>query len=219
MPLNWQPIVDELSAVQRLVFQWTKYDGVDEVRLTSELFAARRMAYNDELSIQAANVGCPGLTGNLTNSAILGDLETVSERDAVSIVNTFNYFLALEIIRIYEMNYRANRYYYAARLREWLPTYWSNKEPQIATMTDNSARAKAQQDFYSKKFNGALGSAKLEPRTAVCPICQGWIARGIVPLRVALNNPPPYHPNCPHTWSTRPDKTASEDCPNLWMGE
>ena len=84
-------------------------------------------------------------------------------------------------------------------------------------MTDNSARAMAQQDFY--QHNGQMGSAKLEPRTAVCPICQGWIARGIVPLRVALNNPPPYHPNCPHIFDIRPNKVASEDCPNLWMGE
>lgn len=25
--------------------------------------------------------------------------------------------------------------------------------------------------------------------------------------------------NCPHVWSTRPDKVAKEDCKILWMGE
>jgi len=47
----------------------------------------------------------------------------------------------------------------------------------------------------------------------------GWINRGDVPLRVATNNPPPYHLRCPHYWVTRHDKVAPEDCPLLWMGE
>ena len=115
-------------------------------------------------------------------------------------------------------NPRGNRNYYAKRYREWTPTYWNWKDTQVVGMTDGTARAQAQQDFY--QFNGGiLGTAKLEPRTAVCPVCQGWIDRGIVPLRVALNNPPPYHPNCEHTFSITADKVTPEDCKILWMGE
>jgi hypothetical protein len=99
-----------------------------------------------------------------------------------------------------------------------MPTYWAWKDLQIAQYTDQTARAMAQQDFY--RFNGGmLGMAKLEPRPAVCPVCQGWIARGLVPLRVALNAPPPYHVNCPHFWDIRPNKVTREECPLLWMGE
>jgi hypothetical protein len=62
----------------------------------------------------------------------------------------------------------------------------------------------------------------MEPLTAVCPICQGWLARiaryGPVPLHVAAANPTPYHPNCPHTWITLPNRVSPSECPLLWMG-
>ena len=64
-----------------------------------------------------------------------------------------------------------------------------------------------------------MGYAVLEPRTAVCPVCQGWIERGEVPLRVAMNHPPPYHFRCPHLFVTYPELVAQDDCPLLWMGE
>lgn len=218
MPLNWQPVVDDLSNVQKLVHLAARYDSVDVERIRTELLAIRRRAYNDELSIQAAAVGCPGQRGRLANGRILSALNDLCKRDAESIANTFNYFLAQEIIRIRQNNPRANRHHYAYHYRRWVTGYWDYKDAQIIQMADGSARAMAQQDFY-RLNNNLMGSAKLEPRTAVCPICQGWVARGIVPLRVALNNPPPYHPSCPHGWSTRPDRVAPEECPNLWMGE
>ena len=129
----------------------------------------------------------------------------MSQRDAASIANTYNYFLAVAIIRAGETNPRGNRYYYAKAVGQWDVSYWQYKTPQITEYTDNSARARAQQDFYA--INGQTGTAKLEPRSAVCPVCEGWIKRGLVPARVALNNPPPYHVNCPHVWDMRPDTT------------
>jgi hypothetical protein len=200
------------------MFLAARRDSVDAERVRADLLSMRRKAYNDELGIQAAHVGCPGAVGRLGNGAILSQLNADSERDAASIINTYNYFLGLEIIRVYEVNPRGNRYYYAKAIREWQPTYWQHKDPLITVTTENSARAMALQDFY-RLNGGALGTAKLEPRSAVCPVCLGWIARGIVPLRVALNDPPPYHPNCPHRFDTRPDKVAKDECPNLWMGE
>ena len=218
MPLDWPSVVATMTNVQKLVHLAARYDSVDEERIRSDLLSMRRKAYNDELSIQARRVGCPGMTGRLSNGDVLSTLNDVSKTDAASIANTYNYFLALEIVRARQRNIYGNRYYYAKAIREWQPTYWAYKDPQIAETTDGTARAMAQQDFY--KFNGsALGTAKLEPRTAVCPVCAGWIARGVVPLRVAMNNPPPYHPNCPHAWDIRPNKVTKDDCPLLWMGE
>jgi len=218
MALNWQRVVDDFTPVMQLVHLAGRYDAVDEERIRSELLSMRRKAYNDELAIQAQKVGCKGLVGRLSNGAILSALNDDSERDAKSIANTFNYYWALEVQRAKQDNPRGNRSYYSKRYREWAPTYWQWKDVQVAGMTDNTARAQAQQDFY--QFNGGiLGTARLQPRTAVCPVCQGWIDRGTVPLRVALNNPPPYHVNCPHVWETRPDKVTKEDCQILWMGE
>jgi hypothetical protein len=216
MPLDWRGVVGGMTRVQKLVHLAARYDPVDEERIKGELLAMRRQAYDQELTIQARHVNCTR-QGRLTNSRILSDLTKESERDAASIVNTYNYYLAHRILAIFSDVPRANRFTYAARLRGWYPNYWGWKQPQITEHTVGTARARAQRDFYQR--NKALGSAKLEPRSAVCPICEGWIARGIVPLSVALNNPPPYHPNCPHVWDTRPNVVASEDCQNLWMGE
>jgi len=218
MSLDWRPLTASMTRVQALVHLAARYDSVDEERIRADLLSIRRKAYNDELEIQAGKVGCLGLRGRLSNGNILSALNDVSKADAVSIANTYNYYLALEIIRARQANIYGNRYYYAKWIREWQPTYWAWKDRQILTTTVATARKMALQDFYT--YNGGImGTAKLEPRTAVCPICQGWIARGVVALRVALNFPPPYHISCPHFFTVRAKHVTKEDCELLWMGE
>lgn len=215
--LDWRSLVDGMTNVQKLVHLAARMDSVDEDQRRVDLLRQRRRAYEDELAVQAAHMGCPGRIGRVTASEILNRLNEASRSDAESINNTYNYYLAAAIVRIGQEKPRANRFVYAKGVREWAPTYWAWKRPQIDQMTDNSARIMAQQDFY--RYNGQFGSARLLPTRAVCPICEGWVRRGVVPLRVALNNPPPYHVNCPHLWDSRPDRVAREDCPDLWMGE
>lgn len=217
MPLDPDRLIQDMSNVQRLVHLAARGDSVDEGEWRALLLRQRRRAYESELTLQAARVGCPGRAGRLGNNEILSALNDRSERDARSIVNTFNYFLAAEIVRIRQDAPRANRFVYARRLRDWEANYWKWKRPQIDQMTDNTARARAQQDFF--RFNRQLGTARLLPRRAVCPICQGWVRRGVVPLRVAMNNPPPYHVDCPHIFDVRADRVAREDCPLIWAGE
>ena len=226
MPLDPQSIVNTMTPVQRLVYEAVNYDTVDVRRLEAELFDIRRRAFNDELEIQAAKVHCPNRRANLTNPDILNRLDLASTLDAESVANTYNYFIALQIIRIGEENPNASRGYYAERVAKWDTSYWLYKDAVVAMYADQSARAMAQQEFYARNRGplvvaGMLGgAAKMEPRTAVCPICQGWINRGIVPLFTALNNPPPYHQNCPHGWDLRPGIIiAASTCALLWMGE
>ena len=224
--LDPQNITDQMSILQRLVYAAANWGTVKANRMQAELLSARVKAYNDELTIQAQHSGCSGRVGRLTNADIIDRLNQTSQNDAESIVNTFNYFLAIEIARVGQTQTGPVRRIlpvlrlpeYIRAIRDWSQSYWAWKKPQITTMTDNSARARAQQDFYVQNRSIA-GTAKLEPTTAVCPVCQGWIARGIVPLRVALNNPGPFHVGCPHIWDTRPDKIAQDDCGVLWMGE
>lgn len=217
MPRDWQSVVGEMTNVQKLVHLAMRKDPVDEENIRSGLLRARRLAYDDELTTQAISVGCTGRVGRLSNGDILSELNDDSQRDALSITNTYNYDLAIAILNIAIEAPRANRYVYAARLRDWESARGSWKNPQIALNTELAARSKAQQDFY--RFNNIGGSATLQPTKAVCPICQGWIDRGIVPVYVAQANPPPYHVNCPHSWSTDPDKIAPDECPELWMGQ
>lgn len=215
---DWQSLVDQMTRVQKLVHLAMRYDQVDQERIRGDLLRVRRLAYEDELNIQAANVGCPQRKARLQNGPILSALNGMSERDAKSIVNTYNYDLAIAIRYIAAEVPRANRYTYAARLREWDAKRSQWKTPQIAQFTELTARSLAQADFY--KYNGSLmGIARLEPRSAKCPICQGWITRGSVPVRIAINNPAPYHPNCPHLWDITPKRVAKSECPLLWMGE
>jgi len=221
MPRDWQSLVqsDSFSNVMRLVHLAMRMDQVDEERVKGNLLQSRRRAYEDELTCQSRRCGCPGRSGNLGNGDILSGLNAESEADAASIVNTYNYDLAVQIMQIRQDAPTANRHVYAHRLQEWHGKRAEWKNPQITEHTESTARAKAQQDFYT--HNGSIGMAELEPKTAVCPVCQGWIARGEVPIQVAMNHPPPYHPNCPHYWRTKPLDRSQQagDCDLLWMGE
>lgn len=217
MPKDWQIEVEKLSNVQKLVHLAMRMDPIDQQELAAELLKARRRAYEDELNIQAAKVGCSKRRARLRNNASLSELSQMSRRDAESIVATYNYDLAAAIKKIGQEHPRANRNTYAKYLREWHNRRAEWKSAQIAAYTDRSARAQAFMDFY--RFNLVQGYASLYPRDAVCPVCQGWINRGDVDIEEARLHPPPYHLNCPHYWRTRVEKLAQVDCAELWMGE
>jgi len=214
---DWHGVAEGMTNVQKLVHLAMRQDDFDVDRIRVELLGMRRKAYEDELTIQARRVGCSGRSGRLENGPILSELNGMCAEEAVGIVNTYNYDLAGAVLNIFAETPTANRYVYAKRLQAWEEKRSSWKASQIAEYSEGTARSKAQSDFY--ELNNIGGVAELMPKSAVCPVCIGWVERGEVPLREAENNPPPYHPNCPHLWSTDPDRVAREDCPLLWMGE
>ncbi len=218
MPLDAAAAVAKLTNVQKLVHLAMRFDSFDVEQLRVEILRMRRSAYEHELSIQAARVGCPGRVGRLGNNDILSRLNKDSLKDAESIANTYNYYLALAIAAIGAEVPTANRYVYAHRLQNWSENYWRARMQMIQEYSENSARRDAQRDFFTLN-NNMMGVAKVEPNTAMCPVCRGWIARGWVPLRVIIDDAPPYHPRCPHLLVTKPDVVAREECPYLWMGE
>lgn len=217
MPRNWEAVTGGLTDVQKLVHLAMRGTFLDEDRIRGQLTKARRRFYEQELTIQARRVGCPRRSGMLTAGPALSELNDMSITDAASIVNTYNYDLAVAILAIASEVPTANRHVYAHRLQGWEANRLKWKAQQINQYSEGTARAKAQADFV--QMNRIEGYAILEPKAAVCPVCQGWIARGRVPMETAMRNPPPYHPNCPHQWSTRPDQASDEECRLLWMGE
>jgi hypothetical protein len=217
MPRNWQARVDSLSNVGKLVHLAARFDSVDEARIQGELLRMRRRVYEDELKIQARRAGCGDRMARLENNASLTRLADDSARDAASIVNTYNYDLAVAIEAIRTETPTANRHVYASRLATWESRRNQWKARDIALMTEGTARRQAQQDFA--RLNGMEGTARLEPRTAKEPICEGWIRRGNVPLRVALNNPPPYHNGCPHFWQVNYERLPAGECFDIWLGQ
>ena len=217
MPLDWPSVVATMTDVQKLVHLAMRQDAIDEDRTRTELLKQSRRIYEEELTIQAARAGCPGRRGRLGNGSILTQVNGLCKEWAKSVTNTYNYDLAGAILNIASETPTANRNTYARRLQEWDANRTAQRAPLIAQYTEGAIRALAVQHFY--QYNGAMGYAVLEPSTAVCPVCQGWIDRGKVPLHVAMNHPPPYHFRCPHSWTTYPDGVAPEQCPMLWMGE
>ncbi len=215
---DWRPLFDAMTNVQKLVHLAKRY-ALDEITtVRAAIMRLHRRAYESELTIQAAHVGCDSRQGHLTNENILADLQVMARDAAEGIANTYNYDLVIAIEHIRQQNVFANRHYYAKHLSIWEASRDKWKIPQIQKHESGVSRSLAQQHFYQRNRN-ALGIAVLFPKTAVCPVCQGWIDRKEVALRVALNNPPPYHVNCPHIWHTRPNRVRKEECPMLWMGE
>jgi len=216
--LDWRAAIDGFSRVMKLVHLAARYDMVDEGQIAAQLQVKGRIAYESELMIQAQRAGCPGRSAHLTNPAILAQLGEIYTAHAKSIVNTYNYDLATQIKVVRMAVPRANRFTYAKRIRDWDGARAQLKNPVISGVTDGVARSLAQEHFHAK--NDTEGYAILKPIPAVCPVCQGWVARGKVPLDEALAHPPPYHPRCPHLWEIHTDKNRTpEECQLLWMGE
>jgi hypothetical protein len=219
MPRDWHALLENFSSVMRMVHLAARWDAFDVERQRGEYLRDMRAAYNDELSIQARNVGCGDKVGQMREgSPALPQLRDRAEIHAESVVNTYNYDLALAIQHIKAETPRANRHTYASRLSGWNERRNDWKVPQISNMLAGDARQFAQQDFVEQN-RLRDGTARLEPRTAVCPICQGWINRGNVPIYVAMANPPPYHVNCPHYWQLAYRRLPEDLCATLWMGE
>jgi len=217
MALDWRARMEEFSPVMKLVHLAMRKDDVDEDETRTKLLKEGRRLFEDELTMQAARGGCPGRRGLLRNGPILTELNNVYTDHAKSITNTYNYDLAAQIAQIRQDVPTANRHVYAKRLRRWDEQRAELKTPVISQMTEAVARSLAQEAFYD--HNGMSGYAELMPKTAVCPVCQGWINRGHVPLNVAMGHPPPYHIRCPHFWQTRPGQRTEDECRLLWMGE
>lgn len=216
MPRNPRDLVDGFRPVGKLVFLAMQRDVLDEDAIATELTKVRRRAYEDEITIQLGRAGCSGRRGNLTAGPTLTEFKQQSTKDAKSIVNTYNYALAREIARIRKDNPRSNRHVYASRLRKWDVERAELKSQQIAQWTEGTARATGLREFVDN--NGLEGTARLEPRTAVESVCQGWINRGDIPIKEATTNPPPYHQNCPHGWVSQLKRVPRSECNELWVG-
>lgn len=210
--------IRQMSTIQMFIYYIMRAHEVDVALAALEVLRNRIRVYEDEMTYQAVNVGCPGLQARLRNEVIHLEFREKAKEDAMSIANTYNYDVARAIVAIGVEMPTANRYVYASRLRKYLEVREAWKDPQVAQYTDNWAKAKAQHDFYVVN-RLQLGYAVLVPVVAVCPICKAMIARGRVSLAVASNTRIPFHVNCPHVWNFYPQRVLRDRCPYLWLGE
>lgn len=219
MPLNWQALIQSegFTNVMRLVHLAVRMDSVNEDAYRAELVRTRRKAYEAAITEMAEEAGCDR-AGLLGEGPILTELNEASQRDASSIVNTYNYELGLAIIAIKEEVPKANRNTYVSRLRKWEQSRARWKDAQIAANTTLSARQKAQRDFIN--INRVEGTVELlGPDPAAEPVCQAALDMGRVPVEVANGIDMPAHLNCVHIWgSYKLDKLTGQECADLWLG-
>lgn len=221
---DWRPIVEGWESsrpgrqnVRLLVHLAFRMDTVDEQNITSEVLKEKREAYEDELTAQAANVGCRDRRGIMDNKT-LKICHEQSVQEGQGIVNTYNYDLAMAINAIHGQIPSANRNTYAKYLGQWHESRASWKTVQISLHNHMEWRSRAQTDFM--RMNNIQGYARLMPATrASCDICKAWIRRGKVPLDEArrIIEQWPLHLNCIHSWEIKP--LGDMRCDELWVGQ
>lgn len=217
MPRQWQPVVAEFSRVQKLVHLAMRQDPVDVSAVSAQIFREKRTAYEDGLTIQAAEAGCPGRRG-MADNAVLSEMKAEADTEAAGIVNTYNYDLAHAVRHIREDTPTANRNVYAKRLLEWDSTRSDWKSKQIMLWNTMSWRDRATEDFVAHNPQLNVNYAILQPRTAaVCDVCKFWIREGKVPIEQANKVKWPAHLNCPHYWEMHYEK-RKVDCSEMWVG-
>lgn len=220
---DWRAIVDGWEAskpgrmnVRLLVHLAMRLDAVDEQTITAEILREKRQAYEDELTIQAANVGCKNRRG-VMDEKMLKEAHEQSVKEGQGIVNTYNYDLANAIDLIRDRIPKANRATYAKYLGQWHQDRSVWKDVQISLHNRMEWRSKAITDFLA--MNSIEGYAQLVPSThAVCDICKALIRRGRMKIEEAkqhIDNWPP-HLNCIHHWEVKP--LGDMRCEELWVG-
>ena len=217
MPRNWQDLVSGLSDVNKLVHLSMRQDSADTENIRSSLVKARRREYESELNSLAKSAGC-SRSAMVSEGETLNEINDLSKQQADSMVNTYNYDLGIALIAIRTETPTANRHTYARRLAEWDKNRAVWKNAQVATDTVLNSKSLAQRDFMRFNTNVESTATLAGPNPAAEPICQGWLDRGKVPAQTAINNPSPFHANCPHPWEFTPKKLDKGECDSLWMG-
>lgn len=216
-----------MSRVQKLVHLAARITPDGEADWQRGVFSAHQRAFVSTLEQEAAGWGCPG------RRAVFGD-ETAdyfrqsAARSAVSIANTYNYHLALEIVRIGQETPTANRHVYARRLfydqGSWARRYWAEKSLEIAVTETGGAIAAAKDGFYKRNdwLGDVVAQVEVRPYDTVCEVCRAVVAGNPYPSRQALADgpgAPPYHIKCPHYEAvTGSRQLTREECERLWMG-
>lgn len=213
---QWEPIVEDFSKVMKMVHLAMRRDPVDVESIYAEIFREKRDAYEDGMTIQAANAGCPGRRGT-TPPDVMKEMSEQAHTEAAGIANTYNYDLALSIRAIRVDVPKANRFTYAKRLAAWEAARDEWKSKQISLWNQMQWQDRATADFLSHNPQINKGRARVEPRgRAVCKVCQYWVGRGWVDLSETRKQTWPAHLNCPHYWDMH--YQGKVKCDELWLG-
>lgn len=188
----------------------------DEARFAQVIFEARKRAWQTALREEAASLGY-AIQPRGPQGADYDRLWQDARRDAASIVKTWNKDVDGQLARLYERNRRGNRYYYRKHLLDWAEQRVTWKQRQIATQTEMSTVAYAQQRFREENgLQDALFVFAGPP--PVCPDCIRLYGMGAVRIEIVKQWETPIHIGCTHTWRILPGTIRVPPRSRLWVG-
>lgn len=205
------------TKLQKVMFLlWHMTDDDTEV-LRRDLQRQMTRSYQNSLTQQAREFGCPAARGSAPRGRDLDYLREISKRDADSITKTYNRELRNRIAAIYKESPRLNRHGWARRLQQWSERRAAWKSPQIALNTELALKHYAQMRFYEE--NGIKASFRFTGPPPVCKQCSQLFARGAVTLAFVEKTPAPVHINCPHFWKVVNPTPKIIPCNRVWVGD
>lgn len=218
---DWHSLVNQMSYVQRLVHLAFRQVDADVREWRNQLFGVMRAAFAEAIQAEIVAVGCPN-PGRIVvrEGAELRIIAHRAQTVAEGIVNTYNYDLAHEILRIGEEVRTANRNTYTARLYRWDAARKGWKYAQIAE-TETAWAINMGKDAFHTYNSDIPAQAEVVPNKTQCPICAEYVRGNPYPSMAELYRRCilPAHPYCPHHGRVIPSgKPSPETCRQLWRG-
>lgn len=228
-PNRW---VAEMTEVQRRVYFDARATHQDVEDVQATIFDRNTAAVEATLQQYAGRYGCNGAQVRLSPDVRRGLAQAAIE-SARTIVNTFNYELARQIVAIGADTPRANYRTYRSRLfgdtpnsiyagsRNWA----SGREVERAVVISRTETTRSI-DFANGRFfdqnRELVGRAEVRPRQASCEVCQAAVAgnpyESIDDARDASQvGGWPAHVRCIH-YVEPIEVRQVDDCAELWLG-
>ena len=215
-----QAFLDSLSAFQRRIFRAARRTEDDAGGLAIRLNERAVWVYELTLMSEAGRFGYYVAQVSLTDEDILALIERETGESADSIVNTYNYELIREILRLAEEYEEENVDYYDWQL--FGPGGWWDrrrrwKDVQVGTWETWKRINQGMGDFYKRNPELPVEMAEVVPYGAVCAACQALVDGNPWPIERAISimGQLPLHINCPHYVRTF---VAGKAKGPLWLG-
>lgn len=219
-PEEWQALLDGLSAFQHHIFQAARRTKDDIGVLAARLNSRGVWVYELTLTSEAGRFGYYVAQVSLTDEDILALIEQETGESASGIVDTYNYELIREMLRLGEEYEEESVDYYDWQLfgpGGWWDRRRQWKDVQIGTWETWRRISQGMGDFYRRNPELPVEMAEVLPYGAVCPACQALVNGNPYSIEraVQIMGELPLHINCPHYVHTF--VTGKAEGP-LWLG-
>jgi len=188
----------------------TDQEALTAAQLLEQMKRAWVNAVQDEIDYCGCNARARGASGS-----DLLYLQSLAERDAQSIVQTYNKDVNRQLNKLFEQYPTASKQFYIESMKAWAEERAGWKLLSISFMTEANAREYARMRFASENYAETTRWVFVGP-PAICQKCMRLFAAGIVDWSFVQNTQIPVHHNCPHFF--RPVRKPKVDCSRLWVG-